>query len=490
MNSSLYIGATGMKSLSEGMNVVANNLSNVSTIGFKQQDIQYVDLIYEAQGAMGNSWGAEEDSYVTLGQMGKGVQVGSVRTIFNQGALEQSNRVTDLALSGDGFFEVVNSDGNTMYTRAGNFSFDNQGFLTLPDGSVLNGYAVDREGGVGGLQPIQIDENETLAAKPTSQISLNFNLGNIEDSSASTTDPYFSMAKSFDANSLPPLSNEQYSYAQPLQIYDAEGNAQQLTLYVDGTQELTSGSVLEFVVSADASITNPQASALLAGTMSFNAAGQMTGITYFSPSGDTTDLNNWTPAPTSENGTALLNYNGQSISLDFGVSGTPSNMPATAAAVGTDSTLLGETNDITRSADATTAYAGSNIMYNNEQDGYGEGYLVDIQINADGEIIGSYSNDQNSVLYEIPVARFINEDGLRREGGNMYSATEDSGVAELGKAGTENFADIQSYYIENSNVDMASEMVDMIVTQRGFQSNSKVVTTADEMLKKAIELKR
>ncbi len=490
MNSSLYIGATGMKSLSEGMNVVTNNLANVSTIGFKQQNIQFSDLIYESQGTTGYSWGAQDDSYVALGQMGMGVQVDSVRTIFNQGAFESSNTVTDLALSGKGFFEVVTPEGETMYTRAGNFRFDMEGYLALPGDFVLNGYPIDSEGNKGGLQPIQIDPFDVLEAKPTSTVSLNFNFGDIENSSVNPTDPYFSLAQNFDSTQLPPLAEELYSYTQPIQIYDAAGEAQQLTLYVDGTPSTEPDNILEFVIAAEATVDNPTPTPLVAGTMTFNAAGEMTGINYFSPNGDTKDLNNWTPAPTTESGAVELDYYGQAITLDFGLKGTLGEQPASAAAVGTDGTLLGKMASFESNAAATTARVGFNMMYQNDQDGYAEGYLGNISITAEGEVIGSYSNGQDASLYEIPVARFISEDGLRREGNNLFSATVDSGPAELGQAGTENYATVQANYIETSNVDMSTEMVNMIITQRGFQSNSKVVTTADAMLQKAMEMKR
>jgi len=124
------------------------------------------------------------------------------------------------------------------------------------------------------------------------------------------------------------------------------------------------------------------------------------------------------------------------------------------------------------------------------QDGYPEGSLNNITISADGTVVGKYSNNQSMNLWQIPLCRFTSEDGLRREGNNLFSASPDSGQMEMGVAGTENYGKINAYNIENSNVDMANEMVNMIVTQRGFQSNSKVVTTADQMLQKAMELKR
>ena len=123
MNSALYIGATGMKGLSQGMQVTTNNLANVSTIGYKQQNTLFSDMLSTSQGGTGDWWNAQENSRVALGQTGKGVQVDAVRTIFQQGALESTNTVTDMAINGKGFFQV--SDGaNLYYTRAGDFRPD------------------------------------------------------------------------------------------------------------------------------------------------------------------------------------------------------------------------------------------------------------------------------------------------------------------------------------------------------------------------------
>ena len=113
MNSALYIGATGMKGLSQGMQVTTNNLANVSTIGYKQQNTLFSDMLSTSQGGTGDWWNAQENSRVALGQTGKGVQADAVRTIFQQGALEATNTVTDMAINGKGFFQV--SDGANLY---------------------------------------------------------------------------------------------------------------------------------------------------------------------------------------------------------------------------------------------------------------------------------------------------------------------------------------------------------------------------------------
>ncbi len=460
MMTSLYTGATGMKSLSEGMNVVTNNIANVSTVGFKQQQALFSDLMYESQGMTGNSWEAQEGSTVALGQVGMGVQVETVRTSFEQGAFEIGSSVTDLALSGTGFFQVTTVDGEQLYTRAGNFRFDSEGVLTLPGGEALSAYAINEDGSLGELGNIQIDPFAPMAAKPTSSMELGFNFGNIEDSDPGAANPYFSMVENYDGTKAPALDKTQYSYTQDLSIIDANGERQTLTLYVDGTPDASPNDIMEFVIAGNPTEQNPK------------------------------DLANWTPA-TYEEGLPQFTLNDQNISINFGILGEQdTGAIASAADVGLDKLALPGLTNVERLSNASTAADGSNSMFLNEQDGYTEGMLTNLNITDDGRVVGSYNNGQDMDLYEIPVCRFTSEAGLRREGGNFYSATPESGTMDMGKAGTENYATMHANTLEVSNVDMASEMVNMIVTQRGFQSNSKIVTTADEMLKKAMELKR
>lgn len=197
MNSALFIGAIGMKTLSQGMQVVSNNLANASTLGYKQQGILFSDMISTSQAGMGGWWNAQEDSRVALGQTGKGVQVDSVRTIFKQGGMESSNTVTDMALNGKGFFQVT--DGvDLYYTRAGNFRPDNEGVLRTPSGLALNGYKYNEDGSLGGLQQVKIDK---FAKSPQSHQSggSRFNLGLDGDKSADAANPYFSLLGAYDA---------------------------------------------------------------------------------------------------------------------------------------------------------------------------------------------------------------------------------------------------------------------------------------------------
>ena len=495
MNSSLYIGATGMKTLGSGMNVISNNIANVSTIGYKQQTALFSDVFYAQQGGIGGWWDAQTDSKVALGQVGQGVQMDAVLTRYNQGALESSNTVTDMAISGKGFFQVTDKNGSPFYTRAGDFRPDNQGVLRTPAGMALMGYKFAEDGTKGGLAQVTIDRFAQMPAKATTALDLRMNVAQSKDTAVDATNPYFSLLGQYDAANTPPISSSGYGYAQSITLYGTDGTAHSATIYFDGAPTTGTGTTVEYMVASDADSNGGTAQALMMGTMSFNTKGELTGMSAYTPAtAGSTDLADWNAATLSETGLPQMTANGSTVTLNLGISATGGwqNTPGNAASVGTDPTALASMgNAYTRAADATTNYTDSSpVMRSKSQDGYSAGTLNNISISADGTVVGKFSNNKSMDLWQIPVCRFTSEDGLRREGNNVFSATEDSGQMEMGVAGTENYGKINAYNIENSNVDMATEMVNMIVNQRGFQSNSKVVTTADQLLQKAMELKR
>ncbi len=505
MNSSLYIGATGMKGLAQGMQVATNNLANVSTIGFKFQDMLYSDLIYQDQGGIGQWWNAQEDSRVAIGQVGMGLAVEAVRTNYGQGGLEQTNTVTDLAINGKGFFQVHdNANGRDYYTRAGDFRQDKEGFWKTPSGLSLMGYQLGVDGNPGGLAPVQVDRFATIPAKPTGQVEMTLNLNSRADKSSSPDNPYFSLLGQYDGRSPKPLDAGSYSYAQPMTIYDAAGEARTLTLYFDGAPSDTPNRYVEFVAGVDPKVQLdaegnelpllPGSGLLLSGVLQFDAAGNLQSVAAFTPAVDgSKELADWIPAELSGGLPQFKLEDGSQVSLDLGMraAGGWQNAPASAADVGRDMRLLPQMGEgAIPSQNPTTAFSSSSPTSFFKQDGYSQGYLSNVQVNTDGTIVGYFSNSQSLDLWQIPICRFTSEAGLYREGGNLFSATAEAGAMEMGVAGTENYGTIHGYNIENSNVDMATEMVNMIITQRGFQSNSKVVTTADQMLQKAMELKR
>ena len=514
MNSALYIGATGMKALSTGMQVVSNNIANSSTIGYKQQDILFSDLISTTQAGMGDWWDAQDDSKVALGQLGHGVQVDTIRTIFTQGGLQSSNTLTDLALNGKGYFQVVDqTTGNAYYTRAGDFITDNEGYLRNPQGYSVSGYRYDAQGNLSGtVEPIQISAFDVLTAQASSNIQWQFNLGSAEDKSVSDDNPYFALQQSYRADVNPPISATGTGYEMPITLYDANGNAVEVTAYFDRAPSDANEIIMEFVLASStvaeqmadaveeanrADPDNPQtlpegAGLLMSGTLHFNSDGTLKSMSAFTPTeAGNKDLTTWTPAALA-NGVPQFSINGQSVGVNFGItSGGWENAPTSAAEVGTDKRLLpGMGDNAVVSTKAITAYAGNSYLTYSDQDGYPEGRLSAYDITTEGDIIGTYSNGEERKLWEIPVCRFTAEDNLYREGNNLFSATAECGQMEMGRAGTENYGTIHAYNIELSNVDLTTEMVNMIITQRGFQSNSKAVTTADAMLQKAMEIKR
>jgi len=263
--------------------------------------------------------------------------------------------------------------------------------------------------------------------------------------------------------------------------------------------------VYEYVIGIDprsdasANAGTESAGLLMAGTLTFNSAGQIIGMTGFKPgSADPANLSAWQTAPLVNGLPALeVNFSGsgaQSISLDLGL-----HIPAGSWNAGISTPADGATNPeaffaatvgATRARASTTAFDGSSANVLQKQDGYPEGVLNDLYINAEGVITARYNNGQSLELYQISLFRFKSEDGLRHEGNNHFSATAESGAADEGLPTVENFGAIISNNLELSNVDIAREFTHMIIHQRGFQSNSKVITTADQMLQKALELKR
>jgi flagellar hook protein FlgE len=137
----------------------------------------------------------------------------------------------------------------------------------------------------------------------------------------------------------------------------------------------------------------------------------------------------------------------------------------------------------------TNFNSGSSTIYQS-QNGYERGFLQSVSVDTSGNLIGYFSNGQDQGLYRIPLADFINPQGLHREGGNLFSATKDSGNVMLGWAGEGRLGQVAPNSLEGSNVDLATEFVNMIITQKGFEANSKTITTGDQVAQTAIQMKK
>jgi flagellar hook protein FlgE len=538
------------------MTVIGNNLANVNTTGFKGAMMQFEDLA-----------SADFATVNGVGQVGRGVRVSTIYSDWGQGAFETSTEATDMAISGEGLF-VVSPLGEDMkyYTRAGNFRFDNDGYLVDPHGYVLQGWEIERNTTTVTTTTSSTTEDtssariigtptnirmENFQSEPnaTTNVSIVTNLDpTATDSSTSSTNPYFAMFGNWDGSAETPLASTLYAYSTTLKVYDDIGTAHNLTTYFDPVTMSNAGgdTVWEFMVtcepSADrrmlsganglmTSIGESRTSAagvLMIGTLTFTT-GQLSGMSAYTlkSNGGTNikDLSNWDLADFSTSGfpVCTANFLGKSnastaeaanatpLQIDFGISnkdlssngsgavtigwgGGLGTVPSTAADVGnniSNTGYLANFKDPAVSALATQSFdtGGSSTLYQS-QNGYSAGILQNISVSREGVISGHYSNGQVLELYAVTLATFTNQHGLRREGGNLFTETLDSGPALTGQAGSAGKGTIDGNALEMSNVDMATQFVSMITTQRGFQANTKVITTVDSLLGEVISMKR
>lgn len=569
LTASMWTGVSGLLTHGEKMNVVGNNIANVSTLGFKSQRMDFQDFIYAS-------------SYSASGatQVGRGVSVEAIFGDFSQGSFDTTGTVTDLAIGGNGFFKVVSPLTNQeYYTRAGNFRFTNDGYLREPHGYTLQGWAIDNSqsglsvGGVGGTTSTTTSAYKgtglptdvhlhgfTVEPKRTDTINISAVLTSDVgyDKTTSATSPYTALFDTWDGTAEPPLSEDAYAYAVPFNVYDEAGTAHQLTVYYDQVrdpdeannillQNLPAGySVYEYVVTMKPGedmrtytdgvtdglkVKDTEAAGLLmTGTMIFSPSGQLVSQSAYTwmgqdniPEGDypldPTVKANWKPTAVSNQGYPVFvaNFTGVGgantvndgtstaagsrptgnqyiIQFDMGLSNTNATVPwtntNTLATVGLDYDSLALMSAPVRHSDSVVSWSGSSSTEYVRKNGYSFGDLLSVSVDQDGILYATYTNSVTLPLYQIALYDFVNKDGLYREGGNLFSATMASGDPSVAPANVSGMGSVNAYSVEQSNVDLAKEFVNMITTQRGFQANSKVVTTTDTMLETVISMKR
>lgn len=434
----LYTGVTGMNVMSDSMSVVANNLANANAKGFKYDRVEFDDLL-----------SADTMSSTGSAQIGRGARVSDVRTVHTQGGLTVTDRLTDLAVQGSGFFVVGNPKGEKQeaggqfYTRVGSFNFDKDGFLSDSAGGHLQGYEADKSGKLSPLlSDIRIQTNN-LAPQSTEKVVLNLNLDGRTEISE----------KPFDINN--PLESSDFSNS--VNVFDSQGNKHAMTTYFKrlATDE---GISWEYHQTVDGKeVTDPE------GDQKVKEVGK--GIVKFDTKGnllseDPEDM----VANFSKGATA-----GQKIAIDFG-----KNM-ATEGGNGVG---------------ATTSVAAASITVFHSQNGFEAGNIKSLKIDLDGKVKGYYTNGVEKTLAGLALATFENIDGLQKAGRNQFFATHESGEPRIGEAQTGTRGSIYASTLEESNVDMAQQFVEMIRTQRGFQANSRSVTTTDSMMEEVINMKR
>jgi flagellar hook protein FlgE len=435
MMTSLYTGISGLNANGTAMSVIGDNIANLNTNGFKNSRVTFGDVL--SQTVSGGT-----------GQIGRGVMVKEISTEHIQGAFETTGNALDLAIDGDGFFQVNNGEMK-LYTRAGQFSVNKDGKVVNPDGYILQAFLADPSGAMTGTSGDLVFSNAPSQAQPTANARPAINLNADEDI---ITDA-FTLDANADGDDNDPGN---FNSSTTIKVYDSLGGEHEITLYFTKTADNTWD--VNFVNR------NPDPTAtstlILAGTQTLE----------FDTDGSLIDDGSSAGGIDFDFGTGVVTP--QTITFDFG-------------------TGTGGTEDpIGTGLDGTTQFSSGFSVSSFSQDGYGAGVFQSISFNEGGIISAVFTNGQSKTIGQMALARFLDPGGLNKLGRNMFSETFDSGQPVIGAPETSGLGRLLSNTLELSNVDLSTEFVKLISAQRAFQANSRVITTTDEMMQDLVNLKR
>lgn len=430
---SFNIGLSGLRAATKDLNVTGNNIANAGTAGFKQSRAEFADVYAASVLGTGKN------------QQGSGVLLSNVSQLFNQGNINYTQNALDLAINGNGFFQVSNN-GAISYSRAGYFGTDREGFIVDNFGYNLQGYTTDANGElkVGTVSNLQI-KTSSQDPKPTSKIEQSFNLNSTND---------VPLNSPFD-----PMDPKSYNSSTSTNIYDTQGNAHVLTQYfvklaadpaavppvpanswsmntlIDGVNPTTS-------VSNDPLVT----------TLTFDTAGKLQG-------GSPVDLTGWVPVA---------------------LTGTPPVATPNGAESNPTVTL-----DMRNATQFANAFAVNAVA----QDGYTTGELAGLEIDDTGMIFARYTNGQSKVQGQVVLADFANVQGLTPVGKTQWVQSLASGEPVINPGRTGTLGAIQAGALEDSNVELSDQLVNLIVAQRNYQANAKTIETESAITQTILNLR-
>lgn len=463
MMRSLYSGVSGLQNHQTRMDVIGNNISNVNTTGFKRGRVNFQDMISQQVG--GAAKPTEELGGVNPKDVGLGMTIATIEQVFSQGNLQTTGVSTDVAIQGNGFFVLKDGD-ESFYTRNGQFGLDSNGTLVNPaNGQRVQGWMARDLNGERIVQTaatptdLVVPVNSKDPAKATENVlfacNLNKNTPEIQEG-ASASD----IAKG--------------TWGIEEKIYDSFGNGHLLS--VSFTKVPGVANSWQATVNVDADNADFTQTRVGLGTTD---GVQNTFIVNFDNYGQLASVEDSSGNISNQEGEIILQTSFTVPEANADENGNPYRQTFSIN-LGTIGSMK---NTITQSASASSTKAYS-------QDGYKLGYLDDFKIDSSGTITGVYSNGTNRVIGQLALATFANDRGLEKAGNNTYVETNNSGQANIGESGIAGKGSLLAGALEMSNVDLSEQMTDMIVTQRGFQSNAKTIQTADTLLETVLSLKR
>lgn len=494
MMRSLYSGVSGLKNHQTRMDVIGNNISNVNTTGFKSGRVTFADTLSQNLSGAAAPQGGQGGTNPK--QIGLGSVVSSIDTIFTDSSPQTTGVNTDLCLSGNGLF-IVSSSKGTYYTRNGNFRFDKEGNYVNADGYFVQGWMAAKPGeaintltepgkitipagksmageastvakftqNLNSEEPlidemsITLDDGTVLTSSSTPPLptanGTSFTVGATYPTGAATTISSITLKLADGTTTTESTGTYTIGQSRPLTtvmtVYDSLGAAHEITVYLTKTDvSSTTGNKWTASIDLDA----PAGSL---GTQTITEADGTTTIVSMTSSEIQFDTNGGYDTGGIAATLTLTNGAGdqQSVNMDF--------------------------TGLTQYASSNTAFASA--------DGHAPGTLKSVSIDTAGVITGTYTNGLNVQEGQVAIAQFNNAAGLTKVGNSLYTESNNSGVPNVGTINGLGCEVIPSA-LEMSNVDMANELTDMIVTQRGFQSNSKIITVSDELLETLINMKR
>ncbi len=414
---------SGINAATADLGVIGNNIANSSTTGFKTSRAEFADVYATSLlGAGGNA-------------IGKGVSLAGVTQEFTQGNISFTNNALDLAINGNGFF-LLSDDGASLYTRAGNFQVDREGFLVTNQGHKLQAFEVSATGDINGeADDLQLDTS-LIDPSATALVDLTANLDSREVA------PAVPFGGPFDAFAVPPTAPDPDSFnaTTTVTVYDGLGNAHAMSSYFVKTTNPNEWNVHTLIDGVTTS--GPD-------TLNFQSNGK------FDPATLPIDINiaGWNPV---------------------NETGLPTGAP---------------TQDFSVSMSQFTQFGAEFAVSSAVQDGFTTGQLYGLEIDDSGVVFARYTNGQARALGQIAIAGFSNPNGLQPLGDTSWAETFSSGAATLGAPGSSGLGVLQSGALEGSNVDITEQLVNMIIAQRNFQANAQVIQTEDTITQTVINLR-
>lgn len=447
MMRSMYAGISGLSMHQVKMDVIGNNIANVNTVGYKKSVTSFQEAYNQL--IQGSSAPQDGKGGINPQQIGLGMQISAINTVYTQGTMQMTGNPEDMMINGDGFF-MVSADSNIAtkyYTRAGNFTKDTNGNLVTPSGYKVLGHYI---GGDDYAKALGIDKDKELdgivisnsiIAPATSSVKVEVK-GNLDSRTPIADDPA----------TADEVENQ---YKTDAIIKDSLGNSYKVEMAFVKT-----ATANEWEMKMPPKVTD------------VSTGKELTGVTATGTKDVTFDTEGKLTTATPQ------------ITLDLSGAGTAGKFGADPAT----STLTIDYSKLQQFANDSDA-SGKDVEVNG-QIGRESGSYKEYYIDSTGKVIVSFSNGTSKAIWQLKTAKFDNNMGLIKAGSNMYKSSPNTGEAAIGNPGSGGLGVVMGSCLEMSNVDLSAEFTEMITTQRGFQANSRIITTSDEMLQELTNLKR